>query len=91
QIIYFLMLLACVPAVIDSKLEHSTLRHALEQTLCFKLVNFDGKQGKVDYQVKFASRLSDVQTSIDSDPICEEPEANVNKCQWRIPNHGFDM
>ncbi|CAG8718801.1 3179_t:CDS:1 [Funneliformis mosseae] len=58
---------------------------------CFKLVNFDGKQGKVDYQVKFASRLSDVQTSIDSDPICEEPEANVNKCQWGIPNHGFDM
>ncbi|CAG8554042.1 1945_t:CDS:2 [Funneliformis caledonium] len=47
--------------------------------------------GKVDYQVKFVSRLSDMQTSIDSDPICEEPEANVNKCQWRIPNHGFDM
>ncbi|CAI2188412.1 2576_t:CDS:1 [Funneliformis geosporum] len=58
---------------------------------CFKLVDFDGKQEKVDYQVKFASRLSDVQTSIDSDPICEEPEANVNKCQWEIPNQGFDM
>ncbi len=58
---------------------------------CFILSNFDGRQGKVDYQVKFANKLSEVQTSVDPDPICEEVKPNENNCNWTMPNHGFDI